>query len=74
MNYKGAPKPYGGSDHSSFAKKDIPIFCMFTGIHKDYHKPTDVIEKVNLQKMTEITKLAFLNLWHFANIEEEKVN
>jgi hypothetical protein len=37
----------GPSDHTSFYLKNIPVLFFFTGIHKDYHKPTDDIEKIN---------------------------
>lgn len=37
----------GPSDHTSFYRKDIPVLFFFTGLHTDYHKPTDDIEKIN---------------------------
>jgi len=37
----------GPSDHSSFYHAGIPVLFFFTGTHKDYHKPTDVAEKIN---------------------------
>ncbi len=37
----------GPSDHTSFYLKNIPVLFFFTGTHKDYHKPTDDIEKIN---------------------------
>ena len=37
----------GPSDHTSFYLKNIPVLFFFTGIHKDYHKPTDDVEKIN---------------------------
>jgi len=37
----------GPSDHSSFYHAGIPVLFFFTGTHKDYHKPTDVADKVN---------------------------
>ena len=33
--------------NSSFYLKDIPVLFFFTGQHSDYHKPTDVAEKIN---------------------------
>lgn len=39
---------YGPSDHSSFYGKKIPVLFFFTGTHKDYHKPSDDAEKINL--------------------------
>jgi hypothetical protein len=37
----------GPSDHSSFYRKDIPVLFYFTGLHTDYHKPTDDADKIN---------------------------
>ncbi len=37
----------GPSDHTSFYRKDIPVLFFFTGIHSDYHKPTDDADKIN---------------------------
>lgn len=36
---------YGGSDHMSFARREIPVLFFFSGLHADYHKPTDTWEK-----------------------------
>ncbi len=37
----------GPSDHTSFYLKNIPVLFFFTGLHTDYHKPTDDFEKIN---------------------------
>jgi hypothetical protein len=37
----------GPSDHTSFYLKNIPVLFFFTGIHSDYHKPTDDYNKLN---------------------------
>lgn len=39
----------GGSDHMSFQAKKIPAVHFYTGVHKDYHKPSDTAEKVNVE-------------------------
>jgi hypothetical protein len=38
---------YGPSDHSSFYGKDLPVLAFFTGLHSDYHRPSDTWEKIN---------------------------
>lgn len=35
----------GGSDHTSFSTKQIPTLFFFSGLHTDYHKPSDTFEK-----------------------------
>ncbi len=37
----------GPSDHTSFYRKDIPVLFFFTGVHSDYHKPSDDADKIN---------------------------
>lgn len=37
----------GPSDHTSFYLKNIPVLFFFTGLHSDYHKPTDDFDKIN---------------------------
>lgn len=37
----------GPSDHTSFYRKDIPVLFFFTGLHPDYHRPTDDYDKIN---------------------------
>ena len=39
----------GPSDQTSFYLKNIPVLHFFTGQHSDYHKPSDDVEKINLQ-------------------------
>jgi Zn-dependent M28 family amino/carboxypeptidase len=48
---------YGPSDHSSFYSKDIPVLHFFTGIHPDYHKPTDDWELINAEGEVKVLEL-----------------
>jgi hypothetical protein len=38
---------YSSSDHTSFVMKRIPVLFFFSGLHSDYHKPSDTWEKIN---------------------------
>ena len=38
---------YSSSDHTSFVAKKIPVLFFFSGLHSDYHKPSDTWEKIN---------------------------
>ncbi|MGE5321735.1 MAG: M28 family peptidase [Actinomycetota bacterium] len=40
---------YASSDHTSFAAKHIPVLFFFSGLHSDYHKPSDTWEKINAE-------------------------
>jgi hypothetical protein len=42
-----SPGGYSASDHTSFVTKKIPVLFFFSGLHSDYHKPSDTWEKIN---------------------------
>ncbi|MBS5796255.1 MAG: M20/M25/M40 family metallo-hydrolase [Dysgonomonas mossii] len=68
-NYRPWDKPIGGSDNASFAKRDVPVIWYHTDGHPDYHQPSDHADKINWDKLVEITKAAYLNLWNLANLK-----
>jgi C-terminal processing protease CtpA/Prc len=46
----------GPSDHTSFYRKDIPVLFYFTGLHTDYHRPSDDFDKINYAGEMHIVK------------------
>ena len=66
-NYRPWDNPVGGSDNGPFAKEGIPIIWYHTDGHPDYHQPSDHVEKINWEKVVDITKASFLNVWNLAN-------
>ncbi len=44
----------GPSDHMSFALRRVPVLFLFSGIHIDYHRPTDVAAKINYEGIGEV--------------------
>ena len=48
---------FGPSDHSSFYGKDIPVLFFFTGVHTDYHRPSDDWDKINIEGEARILGL-----------------
>ncbi len=44
----------GGSDHMSFSQAKIPTFFFFTGIHGEYHRPTDTTDRINFPGMVKL--------------------
>ena len=50
---------YGPSDHTSFYSKKIPVLFFFTGVHKDYHRPSDDWEKINTRGLKRVTQLVY---------------
>jgi len=49
----------GPSDHTSFYLKNIPVLFFFTGIHPDYHKPTDQADKINYTGELQVIRLIY---------------
>jgi hypothetical protein len=47
------------SDHYTLFEHRIPVIMLHTGLHDDYHRPSDDVEKVNLDGMRRVTALAF---------------
>lgn len=47
LQFKFDSSGTGPSDHSSFYRKDIPVLFFFTGLHSDYHKPSDDANRIN---------------------------
>jgi len=47
---------YEPSDHLSFLVKDIPVLFFFTGIHRDYHRPSDDWDKLNYPEYTSVVR------------------
>ncbi|WP_195654595.1 M28 family metallopeptidase [Bacteroides sp. 1001136B_160425_E2] len=66
-DYRAWENPIGGSDNGSFAKVGIPIIWYHTDGHPDYHQPSDHANRLNWDKVVEITKASFLNMWKMAN-------
>lgn len=61
---------YYRSDHYNFAKHGIPVIFFFTGVHEDYHRPTDTVDKIMFPKAAKIARLAFHTVWELANRDE----
>jgi hypothetical protein len=60
---------YYRSDHYNFVKNNVPIIFYFNGTHVDYHKPTDIPDKINYELLENRTKLVFHTAWEVANKE-----
>jgi len=45
---------YGASDHTSFTAKRVPTLFFFSGLHSDYHKPSDTWDKINAEDAVKL--------------------
>ena len=61
---------YQRSDHYNFASRGIPVVFFFSGVHEDYHRPTDDIEKIDREKLRKMVHLVMALLTDVANADE----
>ncbi|MDR2626692.1 MAG: M20/M25/M40 family metallo-hydrolase [Dysgonamonadaceae bacterium] len=51
-----------GSDYLAFSLRNVPVLWFFTGLHPDYHTPGDEIDRVDWEKLVNITKATYLSI------------
>lgn len=61
---------YYRSDHYNFAEHGIPSIFFFNGVHQDYHRPTDTVDKICWNVYTRRTRYLFTLLWTLANTDQ----
>ncbi len=47
----------GSSDHASFSAKQVPSLFFFSGLHSDYHKPSDTWDKIDSKDAAVVLQL-----------------
>ena len=57
------------SDHWPFYERNIPIVMLHTGLHDDYHRPSDDANLVNAEGMREVTQFLFASVVALADAE-----
>ncbi|RMG06620.1 MAG: M20/M25/M40 family metallo-hydrolase [Planctomycetota bacterium] len=67
------PSGYGPSDHASFAAAKVPVLFFFTGLHDDYHRPSDDPETVNAAGAARVARVAYRCLEALANAPKRPV-
>lgn len=51
---------FGSSDHFSFTVKSVPVLFFFSGLHSDYHRPSDTWDKINQDDAADLLKVVSL--------------
>ena len=69
LKYREKAGGNGPSDHASFYEYQIPVMHFFSGLHRDYHRPTDDVEKIDLAGIQQITDVVSDLAWKIANSE-----
>lgn len=72
-NVRDPQQIYRRSDHWNFGRLGIPFVFYFTGLHDDYHRPSDEADKVNYEKMAKITQLIYHNTLEIANNDKRPI-
>ncbi|WP_438017370.1 M20/M25/M40 family metallo-hydrolase [Sorangium sp. So ce315] len=49
---------FGASDHTSFTASRVPVAFLFTGVHEDYHRPSDTADKIDAAGIARCSVLA----------------
>jgi len=57
------------SDHFPFIDHGIPALLLCTGLHADYHRPSDTADKINSAGMREVTQFALHTVLALADAE-----
>src|SRR6201987_6015257 len=67
---ESSPGGYSSSDHTSFVTKKIPVLFFFSGLHSDYHKPSDTWDKINAPSAAKLLNLVANVTAQLANTQE----
>jgi hypothetical protein len=64
---------YYRSDHYNFAKHGVPIIFYFDGVHADYHRASDEVDKIGFPMLAKRAQLVFYTGWDLANRDKRPV-
>lgn len=64
---------YRRSDHWNFGRLGVPFVFFFTGVHEDYHRPSDTIDKIQFEKYTRVVQLIYSSSIKVLNWDERPV-
>jgi hypothetical protein len=59
------------SDHHPFFAAGVPVMMLHTGLHEDYHRPSDDSDKINKDGLRQMTQLLFRMALELADREEK---
>jgi hypothetical protein len=58
---------YERSDHYQYAQKGIPVAFFFSGLHEDYHRPSDEVDRIDFVKLQKIARTVLAVAWALGN-------
>jgi len=60
---------YRRSDHWNFGRLNVPFVFFFTGVHEDYHRPSDEVDKIEFDKYSRLVRLIYASTVKVANFD-----
>jgi hypothetical protein len=60
---------YRRSDHWNFGRLGVPFVFFFTGVHEDYHRPSDTIDKIDFEKLSRVVRLIYASSIEVTNFD-----
>ena len=69
LNYSASG--YGASDHMSFTVRQVPVLFFFSGLHSDYHKPSDTWDKIDAADGVKVVQLVASIARELDNVKEK---
>ena len=60
---------YRRSDHWNFGRLSVPFVFFFTGVHEDYHRPSDTVDKIDFDKLSRVTQLIYASTIKVTNYD-----
>ncbi len=64
---------YRRSDHWNFGRLGVPFVFFFTGVHEDYHRPSDTVDKIDFEKLSRVSQLIYTSTIKVANYDGRPV-
>ena len=58
---------YRRSDHWNFGRLNVPFVFFFTGVHEDYHRPSDEVDKIDFDKYSRLVRMIYASTVKTAN-------
>lgn len=60
---------YRRSDHWNFGRLEVPFVFFFTGVHEDYHQPSDTVDKMEFEKFSRVVRLIYSSTLEVTNYD-----
>ncbi len=71
-DYRPASNKMGGSDNAYFNRNGVPIVFWHSGVHADYHKVSDSVEKLSWPKIMDVARASYVLMWRLSQLAAEQ--